>query len=49
MAKHPKDHNCPEGQHYDEENGKCVNNESTDVSNRDRTASNLNFKKREVM
>jgi len=52
MATHPKGHNCPNNQHYDEERGRCVNNEmneySEDPNNRSKSASNLDFQKKRV-
>jgi len=44
MASHPKGHNCPKNQHYDEERGRCVDNEmneyNEDPNSRSKSAKN---------
>ncbi len=46
MATHPKGKNCPEGQVYDFERGRCVDIESIDPDypeDSNKAASNLTF------
>ncbi len=49
-SNHPAGHNCPTDQHFEDKKGKCVNNSeaetvSSDSSARNKSASNLRFKK----
>ena len=47
MATHPKGHNCPNNQKYDEERGRCVDKETVDgaenPNSRSKTSSPLTF------
>ena len=47
MAKHPKGHDCPEGQKYDFDRGCCVDIETVDKNDypesRNRSSRNLDF------